>query len=99
MQGSICGLCLVDFSHCFHVYFLCKIDSSLKKVNLNHALNWGVACVAKAQQAGMYITDMFIYGSIVFRLCFELPLFLLHPVVVKYQLLLLAAEHILQLIL
>ena len=47
----------------------------------------------------MYITDMFIYGSIVFRLCFELPLFLLRPVVVKYQLLLLAAEHILQLIL
>ena len=34
-----------------------------------------------------------------FRLCFELPLFLLHPVVVKYQLLLLEAEHILQLIL
>ena len=47
----------------------------------------------------MYITDVFIYGSIVFRLCSELPLFLLRPVVVKYQLLLLAAEHILQLIL
>ena len=60
---------------------------------------WRVACVAKAQQVGMYITEIFIYGSIVFRLCFELPLFLLHPVVVKYQLLLLAAEHILQLIL
>lgn len=87
------------FSHHFHVCCFRKIDSSIKNINLDCALNWGVACVAKAQQVGMYITDMFIYGSIVFRLCFELPLFSLHPVVVKYQLLLLAAEHILQLIL